>query len=439
MMSKLFFFGIFFVFLSIFLFEYAIVGQAVYGDGRYYWAFTRSLYFSNDIDISDEMAHFYSPESNNTELFFGTVAQELSKTKLITNSFSLGISIVWLPFYLIADVLVVVLKTVGIPIVRNGYSDAYQLIVGAGNILFVVVGMRLLFSALQQFFTTKTAYLTVLVTGFGTHLLYYGSLDVINSHPFSFFLVSLLVWLVLRSFKQPLLPYFFLQGVVVGVLATNRTQDGLFIVLGLAAAFLLQKRDNVFIGRYARAVLVLLGAFIGYLPQVVLLSFGQGHFAFLPHTDQGFVVPQHFLGILFGPKLGLFYYVPIVLVSSVGLLLLTKKHTFVLVFLVVIALQYVLLASWEAWHQAAYSMRYLISSLPLFAFGLAEILRRSQKNVSVACIFLCILLIIFHQVIMIAGFKLFWQDPTYVGQELSQSGKLKMTIITAIEEVLPTK
>ena len=88
MMSKLFFFGIFFVFLSIFLFEYAIVGQAVYGDGRYYWAFTRSLYFSNDIDISDEMAHFYSPESNNTELFFGTVAQELSKTKLITNSFS---------------------------------------------------------------------------------------------------------------------------------------------------------------------------------------------------------------------------------------------------------------------------------------------------------------------------------------------------------------
>ncbi len=126
---RVFLLSVFFILLSLFLFEYKIVGQAVYGDGRYYWAFTRSLYFSQNIDISDEMDHYYSPKNNNTATYFGHIPAQADKTKLITHSFSLGISLFWLPFYLIADIVVLIGQALGFPVVRNGYSDVYQIIV----------------------------------------------------------------------------------------------------------------------------------------------------------------------------------------------------------------------------------------------------------------------------------------------------------------------
>src|SRR5690242_13769052 len=91
--------GITLLLITSFLLEYKVVGQAVYGDGRYYFAITRSLYFSRNIDVSDEMAHHYSPDSNNTPAYFGHDPSFAEKTKVVTNSFSLGVSLIWLPFY----------------------------------------------------------------------------------------------------------------------------------------------------------------------------------------------------------------------------------------------------------------------------------------------------------------------------------------------------
>ena len=435
---KYLFIGIFLILTAFFLLEYRVVGQAVYGDGRYYYAFTRSLYFDRNIDISDEMAHQYSPVNNNSPTIFGHVPELSGKTKQVTYSFSLGASVIWLPFYFLADTVVIFLNSVGVPVVRNGYSDVYQIIVGLGNILFGVAGLFLLFRILQGFFPAKVVMPTLILLIFATNLLYYGGIDVINSHPFSFFGSTLLLWLFLRYSKTGEMRLLFLQGITGGLLMANRTQDILLFLLPLLGVYLFQKKKQTAVRLAEKYLLLIFGFFVGYLPQLVILSLGQGRLMLFPHTDQAFTYPHYFLGILFDPKLGIFFYMPIFLVGVVGLILLYRKHrSIVLLFGLAIFLYYLLIASWVGWHQAAYTMRYFIALLPFISFGIAEVISRLTKRYSPSFLYIVIGLFICHQLMMILGFKLFWQDPTVIGGEVSRSGELKTELIREAGKVFP--
>lgn len=432
---KFFFIGLFLILLSFFLFEYKLVGQAVYGDGRYYWAFTRSMYFSRNIDISDEMAHFYSPESNNKASSFSPNSDYATWTKKITHSFSLGVSLIWLPFYLLADAIVVFLSQIGFSTIRNGYSDIYQIVVGIGNILFVTSGVFILFRLLKGYFQDKVVIPSIILLIFATNLLYYAGIDVINSHPFSFFLVSVLLWSFLQYQKKRKNIFLLLLGVIVGLLAGNRTQDALYILFALTPIISFQGKKERIRELLKKSAYFLLGFLGGYLPQFLLLWSGQGRVVLIPHTEQGFSLPAHFLGIFFDPKLGIFFYMPIFLIGTLGLFLFYKQQkTLAAVFLFIILLHFLLISSWDGWLQASYSMRYLVSSLPLVAFGLAEVIKRLQKKYSSAFVYTLVTIFVMHQLLMIVSFKLFLQDPTNVGTELSRSGKMKALIIDKLDQ-----
>jgi len=438
---KWLFLGIFFVLFFLFLLEYRIVGQAVYGDGRYYWAFTRSIYFDQNIDISDEMAHLYSPESNNKPAKFGHVAEFAHKSKEISRGFSLGISLIWLPLYIVGDGATVVLQSIGIPVVRNGYSDPYQLTVGVGSILFVVSGLIVLSRALRRYFPQKVLIPTLLLVLFTTNLLYYSGLDVLNSHPFAFLLVSILIWSYTRFLEKKETKYLMVQALIVGLLMGNRTQDALFLIIPLLAPLIvfLNKFVNLFknwLFFSKKYFIIFLFIFLGYLPQFLLLVISQKEFLLVPHlSDKTFTLPIYLIGIFFSTKLGIFFYMPMLLVGIGGLLLLRKKLSSSRnLFLVVILLHFILISSWHGWPQAAYSMRYFISLLPLIAFGIAEVVDRLQKRYSLGLVYALVAIFILHQLVMIFNFKLFLQDSTNVGPELSRSGKLKIQIIQQLDK-----
>ena len=219
------------ILLSVFLLEFKLVGQSVYGDARYYMAFTRSLYFSQNVDISDEMAHFWSPESNNLPAGFDPVPEFQNVIKVTTHNFSLGISVIWLPIYLIADVLVIIFSKFDSGIVRNGYSDIYQIILGIGNISFVVGGLIILSSILTKFYSKFISALSIILILFSTNLFYYSAIDAVNTHPFSFFGTSLLLFLLFKYKENKKLKFLFMQGLVLGFLTANRMQDGILILI----------------------------------------------------------------------------------------------------------------------------------------------------------------------------------------------------------------
>ena len=422
------------ILLFVFLVEFKIVGQSVYGDARYYMAFTRSIYFSQNVDISDEMAHVWSPESNNLPASSTPVPDLVKIVKVTTHNFSLGISVIWLPIYFIADVLAIILSKFDPSIVRNGYSDIYQVTLGVGNISFVVSGLFIISKILSKFYSKKVAALSIILILFSTNLFYYSAVDVVNTHPFSFLGTSILLFLFFKFKENKNLKILLVQGVVMGLMVSNRMQDVIFILIPLFTLLSVINLRKIKIRKdFIRAFSMLMGLFIGYFPQLILLFLGQNKVLLLPHLSKAqndFMPLTHFFDILFDQKLGVFFYMPIILISFFGLFLFRKRNKELgFVFIAIISLVFLLISSYDGWNVAGYTARYFISTFPILVFGIAEIISLIKKKYSSLFLYLLIGIFILHQGFSIVSFKLFWQDPTFVGSELSSSGQLKIKVL----------
>lgn len=183
---------LFFVLSAIFILRYSIVGQAVYGDGIFYWAFTHSLYLDHDLDFSNELSHNYSPETNNNlqKENIGNFTDRTPKD-YIENRYPPGSPLSWTAIFLLIDIIILVANIVGVPVIRNGYSDLYQVSVGFENIIFVCVGIIFTYKLLNKIFSErKLTIISIITILFGTNLFYYSSIDVVNSHPLSLCLVQ---------------------------------------------------------------------------------------------------------------------------------------------------------------------------------------------------------------------------------------------------------
>ncbi len=438
----LFFSVISVILVSIFLVEYHFVGQSIYGDGRYYFAFTHSLFFHHSFNISSEMAHAYSPLDNNHALSISELHPKYFPIEHVTGEFSLGLSIYWLPFIFVADMLTRLLNLFGFSFILNGYSDSYQVLLGIGNIGFIIGGLVILYKMLQKFFTEHIVQLSIITILFGTNLFYYSSIDVVNSHPFSFFLASAMMGIFIKFLEKKQIRLLFLEAFILGALVANRSQDLVFaIVPAFSLGFFLWKEKSVIQTTFVGLGMIV-GTFIGYVPQLLLLFVGRGKVALAPHVLDRSVIHAfdflhpHILGLLINNQTGLLFYSPLVFVAFVGLGMFYKREQFLGgICLLVVLLQLYVISSWFTWNQAAsYGIRMLVSSYPLLAIGVAQILTWVLKRYSAIFIVLLCGLFIFHQLLMIVGFKLFIQAPTTVGTQLSRSGKFKLMLIQWLQK-----
>ncbi len=373
------------VLTGIFLFRFSITKQAVFGDALYYWSYARSLYFDHDINLKNELTHNYSPKTNNS-----TQEPEGSNVMIpdyLAHHLPIGSGLVWILPMTLADGIVASANTFHIPLVRNGYSDVYQLVVGASNILLVIAGLYLLIKMLATVYPKKIVSLAIILIVFATNLLYYSSIDPINSHPPSFFLSSLFVYLWYTSRENRSFSRWIILGIIVGFLATVRTQDLALLSLPLLETILLLRRKALSLTSAFLSVISYVSGFvIGFLPQLTILYivFGSIMSRYLASNDAFSFVQTHFLDLMIDPKIGILYYSPIILVAIVGLYLRRKKDTIMAsVMLLGLFFQLIVISSYNGWRQGeAYGIRMLISTFPLLLFGLTEVLEYLSKKIS---------------------------------------------------------
>jgi hypothetical protein len=165
----------------------------------------------------------------------------------------------------------------------------------------------------------------------------------------------------------------FIAGASFGLLLATRPQDILYCLL------LVPFYRRVNIPR-------LLGGFaLLFLPQLLAWQALYGKFWVSPYLmgSEGFdFLHPHILGVLLAPSSGLFLWTPIVAIGCVGIpIVFMKKRDLGIPALIIIIFQLILIASWSTWWQgASYSGRMFVGSLPLIAFGLAEIFWLIKKR-----------------------------------------------------------
>lgn len=412
---------IYIILSSIFLLHFAVVGQAVYGDGIYYWSYTRSLSLDHDLNFANELSHRYNPKHNNTSED-EEVAKDLPKTSSgrVFNKYPPVAPILWIPFFIIADILITIIQSFSIQVSKNGYSDLYQILVGLGNISFIVSGIYFL----QKFLTiyskngTKFISLICLLLLFATDLLFYGSIDVINSHPVAFFLSTLFFYCWFKTNKNRSSSKWFLLGILGGLLGATRTLDSLILILPIIyELFQKSKQKKLKIVKYLKqSFIFIIGSVIGFSPQLIAwysLNSTIGKDPYLGSgTELNFLTP-HILGLIFNFKTGFLFYSPLLLIALAGMFFVYKKNrTLGLSLSIILLFYYYLIASWNGWHQGeSYGMRMFISLFPIFALGLLEVVLAVRRYFSLYYIYFLSLIFILHTLFMIFFFLLILQSP----------------------------
>lgn len=312
--------------------------KTVYGDGVFYYSWLRSLVVDHDINFTNEYAH-------------ESVTQPYTLSGIPGNKYSIGPALLWSPAYISTHQLVR----------GTGWELPYQVAVGATSVAAALCGIILLSTLLPT--PPATRALTLLIVAGSTNLLFYGSLDTVNSHALSFFCA--VVYLVLLSKKQP---SWLAIGITLALLASVRLQDLIYIL------FLIPLRKNI------QWTPLVTGFAFAFLPQLAAWYFLYGTLTnpYIAGGETFDLTRPHILGVLFGPQSGLFLWTPMVAVGLMGLFLNTKKYWLALV---VFTAQLYMVASWSTWWQgASVSGRMFVSTLPLVALGLSEIVTRAYSH-----------------------------------------------------------
>jgi hypothetical protein len=332
------------IYLSGFLLHTLILQKTVYGDGIYYFSWLRSIVIDQDLNFTNEYQQF-GVQSFTTPL------------GIPANKYGIGPAILASPFYIITHNIVR----------RTGYELPYQLAFGLSGVLYGIVGLTLIYLLISQKFGNAAGIFTTIVIAFTTNLLFYGSLDTGNSHVYTFFLATLLVYII-SSTK----PNFWLAGTTLGLLGLTRMQDVLYFIMLLP--LLTQKSVLPMGGPIILTMIIQMSVWRCLYGSLVINPYGL--------EGEGFNFTQpHILEILFSPKFGLITWSPSLIFALTGLLIKLKKNILInLVPLILVGIQVVLVSSWSTWWQgASYGGRMFVSLLPIWALGLGNFWRYMSR------------------------------------------------------------
>ena len=323
------------VYMAGFIAHAGLLKKTVYGDGVFYYSWVKSAVVDHDLNFSDEYAHFQA-------------SQPQTALSLPGNKYSVGPAILWSPWFAWTHTLVK----------GSGYELPYQIIVGLSGVQYSLTGLVLLFLLLKKYFSETVSLAAIAATAGATNLLFYGSLDTVNSHAVSFFAAVLFLTFLFQQKRN-----WFLIGMALGIVGLMRTQD---VILGLLILPYIKPKNILH---------VLSGAFIAFAPQLIAWQLLYGRFWISPYINniEGFNFFQpHISGVLFSLTNGLILWTPAVALGFYGLVRKSDMLPTRLMAAVVL-IQLYLVASWSIWWQgASYSGRMFVSVLPILAMGLGN-------------------------------------------------------------------
>ena len=336
----------------------------VSADGGGYFAYLHSVVVDHDLDMTDEYA---AGSAAHVHLAGGI--HERTVTGLPPNQFAVGPAILSLPAYLIA----LLIRPSGEPQFGPPFTFAFTL----ASLFFGCMALALAYRFVRRLdYSQDAGLVAVAAIAITTPLLYYLVYSPSYSHTFSAFMVTAFVYLWWTRRDQRTIAGWLVLGLVAGVMALVRWQDG-----ALAAIALLD-----FPRARWRVALMVPGALLAFTPQFVVdevifgkLMPGAPSVSFSPF-------PGHYFDVLFSSLHGLFIWSPVFLAAVAGYWFVkdrTLRIAFALCFLIDLAV----IGAFVYWYGGfSFGMRFFINLTPFWAIGLAALATRLRPVISWAAV-----------------------------------------------------
>ncbi len=345
-----------------------------------YFAYLRSAVFDHDLDFTNEYRWFVDKDPVEYDSFARTFLGPTTKAGLPPNNAPIGSAILWAPFYVPT---VAAESALGVAADPPGYSRWDVAAVCLASMLYGVAGLLLVYDACSWIVSSSSALAATLLVWLASNLLFYMYVTPPMSHAASFFASALLLWGWLRAGESAL------DGIVVGLLggllATVRWQDGLFLLSPIAAPVLSGRvRDGRSLSRWIGfGIAVGVGALVAFVPQLAVWKLLNG--AFTPFgviSLQGRLswTAPYLLGVLFSPFHGLFVWTPILAPAFVGLVLFARDDGRGRAIALGVVAQIWLLSGYVVAFGHGFGQRLFVSALPAAAVGLAVFVERVGRR-----------------------------------------------------------
>ena len=343
------------------------------GDGKGYYAYLDEIFIK----------HNFANQTPDYEQIISVKGRGVIK-------YYSGTALLISPFFLAAYGISAV---AGWPI--DGYAPLFQKTISFAGIIYLLLGF--LFCAkllLQLKIKPQHIILTLLLFLFGTNLLTYTILHPVMSHVYSFFAISLFLWLFNSFIISQKAKYLLWCGVVLALIYLIRPFN--ILIVGFLWFFVSDRKQALALFQnHYKTWIKAAGLFILIIGLQNILWFMQcGSFFIRPYNHEGFYFTHpEFFRFLFGFRKGLFLYTPLLGISLLGLLLIwgqNKVRIFVASgFLLFIAY---LLSAWWCWsYSDGFGMRPFIDFYIVFIILFAILLQHVKAWLKWALVALCLL------------------------------------------------
>lgn len=387
--------------------------QLISGDGIYYYAQARSLIKDLDWSFANEMEIYQADHKPRT-------LHTHPETGRVVNKYPIGSALLWLPFLFVSHLISLFLQVIGYTGVSSGYSFLDQLFLLIASIVYF------LFSAHLILLTARKIFIRLKIPGFlgvafllCTTAMYYAAVEPSMSHIPALFSIGLFLYLSIRLIhkKQPIITYLF-YGFSAALMILVRNQNVFFLLLPL---FYLLPKEHFKLKHF------LLSASAGLLfliPQFLYWKLIYGHWLMYSYQGESFayLTQPKFLAVLFSAESGLISWHPVHILSVSGLVYLgIKGKAFMRIFLVLLAIQLYLYASWECWWLGdSFGYRGLANALPLLFPGFVWFHKKAGDKERLPLFYLGLVVLFLWNLYLLA---------LYAAGKISHSGSLQMSAL----------
>ncbi|MEL7427318.1 MAG: hypothetical protein AAFN81_30295 [Bacteroidota bacterium] len=265
--------------------------------------------------------------------------------------YTCGVAILQLPFFMLGHSWAVLSNTYE----QDGFSFPYILAIILSNLVYLFVGLYLLYKLLSNTFNPKIAFWTILLLGVGTNLFNFAVYRPGMSHAYLFSLYCGLMYASWRFYAAPARKWIVLAAFCAGFITLIRPVEILCLAIpltyGLSSRKALQSRSQLWLKHWswlllAAGIFILCG-----IPQLLYWKYASGHWYFnsYPGEHFDFSDPQIFGG-LFSTQNGWLIYAPIMIFSLLGMWALLRFRDWLWPLLLILPLHIYIAYSWWCWY-----------------------------------------------------------------------------------------
>lgn len=389
--------------------RYSVPEKVIAWDIVSYYSYLPATFIEHDLTLSfteHEYTGTYWPE---------TLA---NGSKVIKTT--MGLSLMYLPFFLVAHVAAPMLGYAA-----DGFSQPYAFALMLAGIFYTLLGLILLRKVLLRHFREWTTTVTLLIVALCTNLYWYSVYEAPMSHAFSFCLFALFALLTELWHEKTTIGRSIGIGLSLGLISLIRPTNAMvvlyFLLYGIQSKESLRSKWLLLTGTWWKLLLMGAAILLVWIPQMLYWHTVTGHFLYYSYgnSERFFFGDSKILEGLFSFRKGWLIYTPVMLFALLGLIPLYRRYRThfwgISVFFVVNL--YVVFSWWCWWYGGGLSIRALIESYALLAIPLAAWIEwAASRKLFLRCVLLTLLCIAaalsaYHNVRYIYG-SIHWDSMT---------------------------